>query len=154
MAALAAAFRRRAGGDLLQLQQQEADAAASSSSSGSRTPSPTHHGTTAAASGLLPDWPPQGAGAADGFPSSSIWRKHFRGVLRGKLFPLANIWTCALVATVLLALIFRAMQPTEGASSCLLAPRMCVDVWVCGCDMCRLQPPTDIHPQKHTQSPA
>lgn len=79
-------------------------------------PSPADDTTTSAASvALLSDWPPQVAVAADGFPSSSIWRKHLRGVLRAKLFTLANIWTCALVATVLLALIFRAMQPTEGA---------------------------------------
>ena len=122
-AALAAAFRRRAGGGLLQRQQrqQQQQHEESAAAAGSSTPSSTHHSTdtatttTAAASALLPDWPPQGAVVADGFPSSFIWRKHFRRVLRGKLFPLANIWTCALVATVLLALIFRAMQPTEGA---------------------------------------
>lgn len=52
--------------------------------------------------------------------SSSTGRLQLRRALRSNLFTLANLWTCALVATVLLALIFRAMQPTEAPSISIL----------------------------------
>ncbi len=46
--------------------------------------------------------------------ASSSWRSQLHRALRGKLLTLANLWTCAIVGTLLLALIFRAMQPTDG----------------------------------------
>lgn len=81
------------------------DVAAAAAAAAPPAPAPAMASTT--------ELVPEAAGADGVFPSFSAWGKQLRAVLRGKLFYLANLWTCTLVATVLLALIFRAMQPTE-----------------------------------------
>ncbi len=44
------------------------------------------------------------------------WRRLVRGALRGKIMLMANVWTSTLVITILLAVVFRALQPTEQPS--------------------------------------
>ncbi|EWM28228.1 hypothetical protein Naga_100004g120 [Nannochloropsis gaditana] len=46
-------------------------------------------------------------------PSQAAWREQLRKTLRGKLMLVTNAWTATLILTILLAVVFRALQPTE-----------------------------------------